>query len=254
MNEAAVQAKAAVPLVKLDGAALQSQVSKLLTDILAMMEHPVRLDFQDAPDGALAVALHFDGEPPQGVANGKRSQLVDSLQFLLNKAVNRPNVERRWVNLGVGGFPEPKTVKPPQPSAPKAPAAPAPVKGHPGPKASAPNGHAAKPNGKPAPAAKPQHPKEPDERTLTPAADKALTALATALASKAAAKGRTYAVMLASPDDRARLLHAADGAKGVKVRAEGEGYFRRVTFVPDAPQPMPRKAAFPLDLDDEDEG
>jgi len=51
--------------------------------------------------------VHFDAEVP-GVVAGKKSYLIDSLQFLVNKVVNRPNTERRWVTLGVGGFPEPK--------------------------------------------------------------------------------------------------------------------------------------------------
>ncbi|MBX7099233.1 MAG: hypothetical protein K1X89_16090, partial [Myxococcaceae bacterium] len=96
---------------------LRGTVSRLLTDIFAMLQHPATLDFQDAADGALGVAVHFTGELPPGVVAGKRSQLVDSLQFLVNKAVNRPPLERRWVNLGVGGFPEARPARP-VPSAP----------------------------------------------------------------------------------------------------------------------------------------
>src|SRR5438132_1092745 len=91
------------------------------------MEYPARLDFKDAEDGSLAVAMHFTGETPQGIAAGKKSYLVDSLQFLLNKCINRPNTERRWVSLGVGGFPEPRANKPQGPAPVAAAAAPAPA-------------------------------------------------------------------------------------------------------------------------------
>ena len=58
------------------------------------------------------MAVHFEGEVP-GVVAGKKSYLIESLQFLVNKVVNRPNTERRWVTLGVGAFPEPKPAAPP---------------------------------------------------------------------------------------------------------------------------------------------
>jgi hypothetical protein len=40
----------------------------------------------------------------------------------------------------------------------------------------------------------------------------------------------------------------------VKVRAEGEGHFKRVAFTPEKPAPMPRKMQFPDDDEDDDEG
>ncbi len=84
------------------------RVEELLKEIFALMKYPATLDFKDMPDGALGVAVHFNGELP-GITPGKRSYLVDCIQFLVNKAINRPNVQRRWVNLGINAFPEPRS-------------------------------------------------------------------------------------------------------------------------------------------------
>lgn len=265
----------------------RSQTQALLSGILERMEYPATLDFKDMPDGGIGVAVHFDGALP-GITPGKRSFLVDSLQFLLNKAINRPQHPKRWISLGVNAFPEPRPPRPegtqggganagaPQAS-PSAPAAAAP-------KASAPqaqtkgnvqgqgqgkpaqNGQHGKPQGQPAPqkGATPQGTKaherghdkprraEADEASLAPAEDANVTRLATLLAQKSAAKGRTYGVMLLSPDDRARMLKAAAAVPGQRVKVEGEGHFRRVVFVSEKPVPMPKKAPMP-DFDDEEE-
>jgi len=240
----------------------QQQVEKLLGDILTLMQYPARLDFKDAADGSLAVAMHFDGELPQGITVGKKSFLVDSLQFLLNKCINRPNTERRWVTLGVGGFPEPRGARP----AASAPAASAPAALAPGPaapvaaaaaaapaaKSSAPR----RPNGKPEKAAPPQRPTKPtdvDESKLEVAADEAISALGKSLAEKSAKLGRVYAVAMVSVEDRARLLQASKSVAGTKVRVEGEAHFRRVAFVPEKPTPMPKRHAMAVYPDDEEE-
>ena len=99
------------------------QVETLLADVFRLMEYPAKLDFKDMPDGSLGVAVHFEGELP-GITPGKRSYLVDCVQFWLNKVVNRPTVPRRWVNLGVDAFPEPRM--PGQPREPREPREPAP--------------------------------------------------------------------------------------------------------------------------------
>lgn len=224
------------------------QVEKLLTDILNLMEAPAALSFKDADDGSLAVAVKFAGEPPQGVVAGKRNYLVDSLQFLINKCINRPNLPKRWVSLGVGDFPEPRQPKPPQPPAASAPA-PAQTNGqqhrpqqqekrHEQPKAQ---------QNKPAPRAV-----EADESSLTVTADAAIAKLGKTLAERSSALGRTYAVVSMSTDDRARLLQAAKGSAGVTVRAEGEGIHRRVAFIPAKPVAMPKKSQMPDYPDDED--
>ncbi|WP_245919828.1 hypothetical protein [Melittangium boletus] len=122
---------------------LRPRVERLLSDILGLMGFPARLDFKDASDGSLCVALHFQAGAPPGVETGKRSQVVDSLQFLLNKMLHRPGAERRFVLLGAGVHPEPRgerarrePVPQPPPRSRRAgpvPAAPGPPRLHPPP-------------------------------------------------------------------------------------------------------------------------
>lgn len=219
------------------------QVETLLADVFKLMEYPAKLDFKDMTDGSLGVAVHFDGELP-GVTPGKRSHLVDSVQFWLNKVVNRPNVPRRWVNLGVNSFPEPRAAPGEKPEKPAkveaAPAAPV-AKKEAAPKKEAPARE------KPAPVSK-----KVDERTLKPAADPLLSAAGKLLAEKSAKLGRVYAVMGLSNDQRALMLQAADAVKGQTAKAEGEGHWRRLTVTPEKLTVIPRKQVMP-DYDDEDE-
>lgn len=242
------------------GGNTRSRVERLLTDILGLMGYPARLEFQDASDGSLAVALHFDAGLPPGVENGKRSQVVDSLQFLLNKMLHRPGVERRWVLLGAGVFPEPRPRKEPQAPAPApvangaAAAAPAP-RPPPPPKAQAPA-----PAPAPAKAARSQQQApaapakrtESDERTVEVGEDAVLKEAARQLAGKAATLGRFYAIAAMKLEDRARVLKAVEGVAGVTVAGEGEGRCRRVVFTPEKPAPLPRKLLLPADDDEDD--
>lgn len=231
-------------------------VEALLTDIFRLMEYPVTLDFKDMSDGSLGVAVHVDGEQP-GITPGKKSFLVDSVQFLVNKAVNRPNTPRRWVNLGINGFPEPRVEKPqpaPQPSAPPAPKAPTPAAGSKAPAhgKGAPEKHEKQEKHHEKREEKKPHAREADEAGLTVEPDADWTRVAKALAEKSARLGRPYAVMLLSPEDRARVVQAAAGTKGVTVKGEGEGHWRRVAFKPEKLTPMPKKSVMP-DYDDEED-
>jgi predicted RNA-binding protein Jag len=250
------------PAPALSPAEFRARVERLLTDILGLMGYPARLEFQDTPDGSLAVALHFEAGAPAGVETGRRSQVVDSLQFLLNKMLHRPGVERRWVLLGAGALPEPRTRKePPAPvapaaapvaaSAPPAPrsapatraSAPAPAAPAPAPARQAKNAPAA-----PAPA---KRASEADERTLEVAEDAALALAARRLAEKSSTLGRFYALAAMKIEDRARVLKAVQGVAGVAVAGEGEGRCRRVVFTPGKPAPLPKR--FLLPDDDEDD-
>jgi predicted RNA-binding protein Jag len=219
-------------------------VEALLTDIFRLMDYPVTLDFKDLPDGSLGVAVHVAGEQP-GITPGKKSFLVDSVQFLVNKAVNRPNTPRRWVNLGINGFPEPRADKPPA-SAPPAAKASTPARGSKAP------GQPEKDDTRDKRVDPQPHAREPDEATLPVEPDADWTRVAKALAEKSAKLGRPYAVMLLSREDRARVVQAAAGTKGVVVQCEGEGHWRRVAFKPETLTPMPKKSVMP-DYDDEEE-
>lgn len=251
---------------------LRAKVTELLSSIFSLMKYPATLEFKDMPDGALGVAVNFEGELP-GITPGKRSYLVDCIQFLVNKAINRPNVPRRWVNLGINAFPEPrvpgqpmqKPEKDPSATAPKGtPAVAKPPKDQP-PKDSAPRG------GKPAPAAapaeksgkhekvarEPQPPRGnqrggPDEKAMEVSPNPAFTAAGELLAKKAVQHGRIYAVMMLPTDDRARVLKAAAPIKGLSTKAEGEGHWRRVTFTPEKVTPILKRQIMP-DYDDEED-
>ncbi len=220
---------------------------RVLADILRLMELPARLELKDSSEGGISVAVFFEGEVP-GVQAGRRSHLIEALQFLANKVVNRPNSERRWISIGVGGHPEPR----PAPAAAKPPRPP-PVT-------------AAAPVASPTPvraAARPVPTKAvtspapvvvapPDETSLEVQADEAIAALGRSLAEKSAQLGRYYAVVAMKLEDRARLVQSAKSVAGATVKAEGEGRNRRVVFVPDKPTPMPKKAIVDYG-DDEDQ-
>lgn len=222
----------------------REQTETLLADVFKLMEYPAKLEFKDMNDGSLGVAVHFDGELP-GITAGKRSHLVDSVQFWLNKVVNRPNSTRRWVNLGVNAFPELRAAQGERPEkVEKVAAAPVVKK-----EAAAPA--AKKEVAKPAPQQQ-QHSKKLDERTLKPAADPVISAMGKLLAEKSAKLGRVYAVMGLSNDQRALMLQAADAVKGQTSKAEGEGHWRRLTVTPEKLTVISRKQVMP-DYDDEDE-
>lgn len=240
------------------------RVEALLGDVFKLMEYPAKLEFKDMTDGSLGVAVHFEGELP-GITAGKRSYLVDCVQFWLNKVVNRPNQPRRWVNLGVNAFPEPRQQQQQQQPAPVA-------NGEAAPKPAAAPADAKKPEASAKPAApakkdekKPDAKKgdrrdegprkrEPqvDERTLKPAPDAAFTAAGKLLAEKSAKLGRVYGVMGLTADQRALMLQAADAVKGQKAKSEGEGHWRRFVVVPEKLTVIPKKQVMP-DYDDEDE-
>ncbi|SEU31736.1 hypothetical protein [Stigmatella erecta] len=249
------------PAPALSPAEFRARVERLLTDILGLMGYPARLEFQDTPEGSLAVALHFEAGAPAGVETGRRSQVVDSLQFLLNKMLHRPGVERRWVLLGAGALPEPRMRKePPPPAAPPA-AASAPPAPRPAAPARAPAPVVAAPpaarQAKPAPVVAPAAPAparraaDADERTLEVTEDAALALAARRLAEKSSSLGRFYALAAMKVEDRARVLKAVQGVAGVAVAGEGEGRCRRVVFTPGKPAPLPKR--FLLPDDDEDD-
>ncbi|MHA7635031.1 hypothetical protein [Corallococcus sp. M7] len=250
------------------GGDFRPRVEKLLTDILGLMGFPARLDLQDAADGSLSVALHFESGAPPGVEPGKRSQVLDSLQFLLNKMLHRPGVERRWVMLGAGAHPEPRprrdAAAQQQAAAPAASVAQVASTPAQQPARAAAPAPAAQPQqrnargaqqaqqaGKPAPQQAPAKAAEADERTLQVEEDPVFRAAVRKLAEKSASLGRFYAFAAMKTEDRARVLKAVEGVDGVKVAAEGEGRNRRVVFTPAKPAPMPKRSLLPDDDEDD---
>ncbi|MFT3713434.1 MAG: hypothetical protein QM817_37740 [Archangium sp.] len=234
------------------------QIETLLGDVFKLMEYPAKLDFKDMPDGSLGVAVHFEagGAELPGITPGKRSYLVDCVQFWLNKVVNRPNVPRRWVNLGVNAFPEPRSQQQQQQQGeekeakePKDAKEPREAKEAKAP-AQAAKKHDDKKHEDKKRDERPRRESHVDERTLKPAADPKFAAVGKSLAEKSAKLGRVYAVMGLTADQRALMLQAADDVKGQRTKAEGEGHWRRLTFVPDKLTPISKKQVMP-DYDDE---
>lgn len=212
----------------------KAEATRVLGEILGHMGVKAALDVKDIPDGSISIALTIEGEAA-GMTPGKRSHVVDSLQFLLNKIINKTPQSRRYINLGVGEHPAPKQARPPPP--PQQP--------------------------KPAPQKAPQAQKQPqrpaqqhrnnsqNEAQLECEEDSALTSAARELAEKSAKHGRFIGLIGMSPEDRARVLKAAKDVPGVQLKLEGDGRNRRLSLHPDKPSAMP-KSTLP-DYDDEED-
>jgi predicted RNA-binding protein Jag len=223
----------------------REQSERVIGDMLRLMGLPGRVDAKEVAavkaeagqpgvEGGISVALMLEAELP-GAQPGRRSHLVEAVQFLANKIINRPQTERKWISVGVGGHPAPRAALPPRPAGP-----PPEVRQ---PRAKAP---------RPVPAAAaPVVVSPPAEETVELPADPLLEALGRALAEKSAKCGRFLAVVPMKPDDRARVMKGAKGVEGATVKAEGEGRNRRLVFVPDKPAPMPKRAI--VDYGDDEE-
>jgi predicted RNA-binding protein Jag len=217
---------------------------EVLAELLRLAGLRARLEVKETagPQGGLglSVALFPEEEIP-GLQAGRRSPLVESLQFLANKIVNR-GPDKKWIAIAVGGHPEPRV------AGGKAPRAEAAPKGGTTPAAAA----AQRPQPQPWRPPAPERVAVNDESVLEVPADPLLEAAGRALAEKASATGRVYAVVPMREEDRARLARGGKGIAGASIKVEGEGRHRRVVFVPANPKPMPKKSAMP-DYDDEDD-
>ncbi len=220
----------------------RAQVVAVVEQLLRSMDVPATLDTRDLPDGSISISVTPAVELT-GMAVGRRSPLGDALQYLVNKLVNKPGQERRWVAVGLGGHPEPRGPKPPRASE----GAPPPMTNG-SPPTPSPSSRPAAPGRYAPPARAP----EADERSLATEDDPAFDASARALAERSASSGRVYAVVTLGAIERGRLLKAVDGVGGVSARAEGEGRLRRVVVTPDKVVPMPRQRLPVDDLPDDE--
>ena len=100
----------------------RTQAVAVLEQLLRALDVPATLETKDLPDGSISIAVTPAVELA-GVVPGRRSPVGDALQYLVNKLVNKPGQERRWVAIGLGGHPEPRGQKPQRP-APNPPAQP----------------------------------------------------------------------------------------------------------------------------------
>jgi len=212
---------------------------RVVDEILQHMGVKPRLDLKDGTDGGISIAVQLDSEVP-GVQTGKRSHVLDALQFLANKIVNRPGSDRRWISIGIGGHPELRLREPRRaPDNPSAVAATNPAPGRSPPRVA---------NGRPASAA--TKAPEDDESLIQPSEDAELAAAARSIAEKASSLGRFFAIVGMKREDRARALRSVEGMRGVRVSAEGVGRNRRVVFKPDKPAPV-AKGSLPMAEEDE---
>jgi predicted RNA-binding protein Jag len=249
-EETAAPAAAALP----PDPAKREQAVRVLGELLRLMDFSAQLDAKDDADGGISVALTPEGALP-GVQSGRRSHVVDALQFIANKLINRAGTEKRWVSIGVGGHPEPR---PPLEKRRNRRPGPVPAPGAAAPASAAPGGAqpiSPRPPARSGPSA-PRPPSAPaveEEASVQPPEDPVLSSLAQTLAQKSATLGRFYAVAPMKVEDRSRMLKAASNVPGLRVFVEGEGRNRRLVFAPDKPAPMPKRSALPQD-DDELEG
>ena len=216
----------------------REQAEQVLVELLRLMDWPARLELKDQADGGISVALFPQGDYP-GLQEGKRSHLMDSLQFLANKMLNKVGVERRWISIGVGQHPEPRG----DPA--RSRAAPAP-QATPGPASTAPPRLPEASRPVPVRAPRPSAP-PPEEALKDLPVDPRLLELGASLAEKSARLGRYYAVTPMKPEERVALLKGSEGIAGVKVHVEGEGRNRRLVFTPEKPAPMPKRSFLPQD-------
>jgi predicted RNA-binding protein Jag len=252
MSEETAPPAAAAPALPPDPAK-REQAVHVLGELLRLMDFSAQLEAKDDADGGISVALTPEGALP-GVQSGRRSHVVDALQFIANKLVNRAGSEKRWISIGVGGHPEPRapldkrrnrrTGPGPGPGAVASAATP--------PVAQSPSPRPPSRTGPPAPRPPPA-PAVDEEASVQSPEDPVLSSLSRTLAQKAASLGRFYAVAPMKVEDRARMLKAASTVPGVRVFVEGEGRNRRLVFAPDKPVPMPKRSALPQD-DEELEG
>jgi predicted RNA-binding protein Jag len=221
-KEISVAGSATVSNTPEGGTEKRGWAARVITDILERMGISATLDLRDSADGGISAALKLDGDLP-GVQPGRRSHVVEALQFLVNKIVNRPGIERRWISIGVGSHPEPRARRPSLPtSAPLArPAVPS----------------SGRTNGRPA---APSSRTTMDDEAVEASEDPLLSAAVRSLAERSSTLGRSVAILGMNREDRGRVLVAVKGMEGVKAQAEGEGRNRRVVFVPETPAPAPR--------------
>lgn len=218
-----------------EGDGRRAQAVETLERLLRAMQVPATIDVRDLPDGGISLAVHPEAEL-QGVALGRRNPVGDALQYLVNKLVNRPGTERRWVSVGIGAHPEPRGSKAPRVAVPPP----------------AMNGASVSAPPPRPPSAKPvASVSSTDERALDAPDDRAFTEAARALAQRSATTGRIYGIVTLSAEDRARMLRASDSVTGVSARAEGDGKLRRVVLTPAQVVPMPRQRLPVDDIDGE---
>ncbi len=208
----------------------KAEALAFLSEFFQQLQRPVDFECVDLSDGTLGVNVKTEPEFFEA-SKGQRGQVLESLQFLVNKSVNKSGV-RRWVTLGLNATPVPRGAKKPVAAVPAVP--------HSAPAASS-NTAARKPRGAPS----------PQDVSVAIEPDTVMSPLGTLLAQKSAKFGRVYAVLNLSHEDRARMLQTGQAVTGQRTRVEGDGHFRRLVFQPNTLAALPKRAPMP-DYDEEE--
>ena len=81
-----------------------ARTKEILGEILRLMGLQATLEAKEDGDHiAVAITASKEGEE-MGLRAGHRTQVLDALQVVLNRAVNRANEPRRFVSVDVGDF------------------------------------------------------------------------------------------------------------------------------------------------------
>jgi spoIIIJ-associated protein len=77
------------------GSALASQAKELLTGILSRMSFECQVSVNETPE---KIILNIEGDE-SGLLIGRRGQNLDALQYILNKAINKSDNDRKMISV-----------------------------------------------------------------------------------------------------------------------------------------------------------
>ena len=72
-------------------------------DVVAKMGMDCDVTLDDERDDGEDIHIHVTG-PDAGRIIGKKGQVLSALQFLVNRAMNRPGIERRYITVDADGY------------------------------------------------------------------------------------------------------------------------------------------------------
>ena len=80
----------------------EEEALNFTADVIAKMGMDCDVSLGDSGDGD-DIQIHLTG-PDAGRIIGKKGQVLAALQFLVNRAMNRPGLERRYVTVDADGY------------------------------------------------------------------------------------------------------------------------------------------------------
>jgi spoIIIJ-associated protein len=73
------------------------------TDVIVKMGMDCDVSLQGSDDESTDIHIHVTG-PDAGRIIGKKGQVLAAVQFIVNRAMNRPGLERRYVSVDADGY------------------------------------------------------------------------------------------------------------------------------------------------------